>query len=113
MNAIPTTTVTILGTPGGTGDTDEWGDPETDSTPGATGIPAAIHTGREVVATESDPAAVVVRYFTGRLPAGTTVTSGQRLQDDRTGDIYLIDQVTIPQSSTAPQDLRLDLRRVT
>lgn len=116
MNAIPTTTVTILGSADGVTAPDQWGDTvEGDSPAGptATGIPAAIHTGRRVVATESDPHAVVVRYFTGRLPAGTQVTDAQRLLDERTGQIYVIDQVTEPQSSTMPQDLSLDLRRVT
>lgn len=112
MIVTPTTTVTILGTPGGDG-TDEYGDPVEDQAEALTGIPAAIHAGREVVATESDPEARVVRYFTARLPHGTPVTGAQRLRDERTGDVYLVDNVTVPQHPALPQDVRLDLRRVT
>jgi len=113
MNALPTTTVSILGTPGGAPAHDEHGDVVDSSTPYATDVPCAIATGREVVATESDQSAVVVRYFTGRMAAGTVVTDAQRILDERTGDVYMIDHVTEPQNAVAPQDVRLDLRRVT
>lgn len=113
MIAVPTTTASILGTPSGEPEYNEHGDPIPDSTPWRTGVPIAIATGREVVATESDQGAVVVRYFTGRVPYGTPVTDAQRIRDERTGDIYVIDNVTDPPNAAMPQDLRLDLRRVT
>lgn len=109
MNAIPTTTVEILG---GTDTTDEWGDPTEGSTVLLADVPAAITESRTVVATESDPQAVAVHYYTGRLPAGTAVTKDQRLRD-AAGTLYVIDYVNIPNSPAAPGDVRLDLRRVT
>lgn len=113
MNAIPTTTVTILGAPDGVTPTDQFGDSVESSEPFATGVPAAIHTGRETVATESDPNAVIVWYHTGRVPAGTLVTKEQRVQDERTGAVYVVDNVVEIQNAVLPQDIRLDLRRVT
>jgi hypothetical protein len=108
--AIPTTTVTVLGGPVAT---DGYGDPVDGATELHTAIPAAIHVGREVVATEGVPEARVVRYFTGRLPGHLELDGTMRLVDERTGDTYVIDNVTRPQSAITPQDLRLDLRRVT
>jgi hypothetical protein len=113
VNAIPTTTISILGTPDGETETDQFGDSVESAEPFATGIPAAIHTGRETVATESDPNAVVVWYFTGRVPAGTAITRDQRIRDEATGTIYLVDNVVDIPNAVMPQDVRLDLRRVT
>lgn len=108
MIAVPTTTVTILG---GSGESD-YGDVLDSDEPAATGIPASIVEGRQVVATESDPQARVIRYYTGRLPAGTVVDDSNRLRDEVTGETYVIDNVTRPRNPILPQDVRLDLRRV-
>ena len=109
MIAIPNTTVTILG-----GNTEsDYGDVLDSDTPAGAGIPCSIIEGRQVVSTESDPQARVIRYYTGRLPYGTTVDDSQRLRDERTGYLYSIDNVTQPANPIIPQDVRLDLRRVT
>lgn len=110
MIATPTTTVTILGSE--TSQTD-FGDVLDSDTPAGTGIPANIMEGRVVVATESDQQARVIHYYTARLPNGTVVTGSNRLRDDVTGEIYVIDYVTRPANPVIPQDVRLDLRRVT
>lgn len=109
MNTIPTTTVDILG---GGGSTDEWGDPTESTDVILAGVPASITETRQVVATESDPQAVAVHYYTGRLPAGTAVTADQRLRD-AAGQLYAIDYVNVPNAVAIPGDVRLDLRRVT
>lgn len=109
MLTIATTTVSLLA---GTTATD-YGDEVDSNTAVATGVPASIIEGREVVATESDAQALVRRYYTGRVPAGTAVDSGQRLRDERSQQIYLIDNVTAPTNPAVPMDVRLDLRRVT
>lgn len=109
MNAIPTTTVDILG---GEAAVDEWGDPTEATDVVQAGIPAAITETRQVVATESDPQAVAVHYYTGRLPAGTVVLPEHRLRD-AAGQLYSVDYVNHPNSPAVPGDVRLDLRRVT
>jgi hypothetical protein len=107
--AIPNTTVSILG---GDAPDSDFGDVLDSDTPAGSGIPASIIEGRQVVATESDPQARIIRYYTGRLPAGTEVNDSQKLRDEVTGFIYVIDNVTEPQNPVIPQDVRLDLRRV-
>lgn len=109
MIATPTTTVTILGG----NEESEFGDVLDSDTPAGAGIPCSIVEGRQVVATESDPQARAVVYYTGRLPYGTAVNDSQRLRDERTGETYLIDRVSAGVKNPAiPQDVRLDLRRV-
>lgn len=108
MIAVPNTTVTILG-----GSTEsDYGDVLDSDTPAGAGIPASIVEGRQIVATESDAQARAIRYYTGRLPAGTAVTDANRLRDERSGETYVIDNVTVPKNAVIPQDVRLDLRRV-
>jgi hypothetical protein len=108
MIAIPTTVVSILG-----GQTDsDYGDPVDSNTVIATKIPAAIVEGRQVVATESDSQARIIRYYTARLPHGTVIDDSQKIRDEVNGDVYSIDNVTVPQNPIIPQDVRLDLRRV-
>lgn len=108
MIAVPTTTVTILG-----GSTDsDYGDVLDSDEPAGTGIPASIIEGRQIVATESDPQARAIRYYTGRLPNGTVVTDANRLKDEVSGTVYVIDNVTRPVNPVIEQDVRLDLRRV-
>lgn len=108
MNLMPTTLVDILG---GASAADEWGDHDESLTVVASGVPASITETRQVVATESDPQAVAVHYYTGRLPAGTVVTKDQRIRDTA-GTLYAIDYVNVPNSIGVPGDVRLDLRRV-
>lgn len=112
MIDTPTTTVTILGGPV---TYDDLGDPIDGNTILQSGVPMAIHAKGKVVATESDTEARVVRYHTGRAPnwAAPYLSGDGRLRDERTNEIYIIDDVEIPQNAAVPQDVRLDLRRVT
>lgn len=106
--AIPNTTITILG-----GNTNSDFEDVLDSdTPAGSGIPCSIIEGRQVVGTESDAQARIVRYYTGRLPNGTVISDSQRIKDEKTGEIFSIDNVSRPRNSIIPQDVRLDLRRV-
>jgi hypothetical protein len=106
---IPTTVVAILGG----GSSSDWGDELEGDDPRVTGIPAAIHEGAMKVQTESDPQARAIRYYTGRLPHGTDVTNNERIKDLISGAVYVVDAVTTPVNAALPQDVRVDLRRVT
>lgn len=110
MNAVPTTRIAILG--GST--SSEWGDPQDGTDVVRAGIPAAIHEQSVTSATESDPAAIVRRVYTMRLPfwARSLISGVNRIRDERTGEIYVVDAVSRPQNAALPQDLRVDLRRV-
>lgn len=109
MIALANTKISILG---GTSESD-WGDVIDSDTPAATGIPACIVEGRQVIATEGDSQARVVRYYTCRLPHGTVLTGSNRIKDEETGIVYVVDNVSTPLNAVIPQDVRLDLRRVT
>lgn len=106
-----TTWVDVLG---GAGTVDDWGYPvEEDTVVSTEPVPAHITETRQVVATESDPQAVAVHYYTGRVPAGTTITDANRIRDTRSGIVYQVDYVNTPNAVATPGDIRLDLRRVT
>ncbi len=109
MNAVATTTVAILrGT-----STDDYGDEVDGSTVVASGIPAAIQEQRQTVTTADDPQPRVVRIYTGRVNAGTDIQTGDRIKDETTNAIYIVDQFSQVASPVMTNDLRLDLRRVT
>jgi hypothetical protein len=105
----PTTTVAILG---GTASESEWGDPVEGSEVIRSGLPCAIHEQRRIVAPEHTSAPMAVRFWTGYLPHGTAVSGAQRLRDERSGTVYLIDHVSTPAHPGRPQDVQLDLRTV-
>ena len=110
MRSAPTTTVTLMG---GAATSDPYGDSDEATTELATGVPAAlVERSMPTVSTESDLQAVVVRYSVCRVPQGTPVDNLSRVKDERSGDIYSVDSVTLPKHATTPQDIRLDLRRV-
>ncbi|MFF4346806.1 hypothetical protein [Streptomyces sp. NPDC001530] len=109
MLARATTTVTVLrGT-----STDGYGDEVDTDTPVHTGIPVSLVEQTRRVTTRDDPTPRVVRYTVGRVTAGTDITDQDRLRDERTGDIYIVDAVSAMNSAAVAADLRLDLRRTT
>ena len=106
---VYTTTVVILG---GAGTTSEWGDPVEGEEVSLAGVPASIVSRRRTVVPEGGREAITVRYYVGRLPHGTPVTGDNRLRDEQTGTVYLIDHVHTPPNPALPQDVQLDLRTV-
>lgn len=109
MISVPTTTVTILGD----GGTDSWGDQVDGDTVLASGIPASVLEQRRLVTTPDASRVQTILYYTGRLPHGTVVSIDNRLLDERTGHIYIIDSVSTVGNPVIKNDVRLDLRRVT
>jgi hypothetical protein len=113
--ATPNTTVTILGVDGGDatpafdahGDVVEPDAPET-MTDLDVHIPAHISTRRQVATTESDLTAHVITYYAIRLPRHVQVDETQRLRDDNTGQVYIIDSVTRSVGLATPADTRVD-----
>jgi hypothetical protein len=105
----PTTTVAILG-----GATESpWGDPIEGTTQRVAGVPAAIHEGAVSIQTESDPQARAVRYYVMRLSGEAVPTVDERILDEISGAVYAVDAITYPVNPALPQDVRVDLRRVT
>jgi hypothetical protein len=91
---------------------DEYGDPVVGDTPLSTGNPASIRERqmRAVGATSGE--GEVVRYIVGRVYPGVDVKRGDRVRDEKTGSLYLVDGVTRPQSPVGTPDTMLELRQV-
>ena len=109
MQAIATTRLTVLrGTT-----TDAYGDEQDTDTPHATGIPASLTEQSRRVTTRDDPTPRIVRYAVARVTAGTDVQDQDRLRDERTGAIYIVEATSSMANPAATPDIRLDLRRTT
>lgn len=109
MQAIATTQVEILrGTT-----TDEFGDEKDTNTPIASGIPASLVEQTRRVTTRDNPTPRIVRYAVARVPANTDVTDQDRVRDQRTGAIYIVEAVSAMDNPALTVDRRLDLRRTT
>lgn len=109
MLARATTTLTVYrGTT-----TDAYGDAQDVNTPIHTGIPASLVEQTRRVTTRDDPTPRIVRYAVGRVTSGTDITDQDRLLDERTGGIYIVDAVSTMNAAAVAADLRLDLRRTT
>lgn len=94
--------------------TDAYGDPKDSEQPVQTGIPGSVMEVRSVITTVSEGRGQQIRLLVGRLPAQTNVRHGDRLRDERTGHIYIIDAIDpTAQSAILDSGVRLDLRRVT
>lgn len=107
-----TTTVTILSGEA----TDEFGDATDGTTVAASGVPASLIEQSRTLRDPTDPAPRVVRFTTCRIPpttAGLAITSDNRIRDEKTNAVYIIDSITPPSNPAWPQDIRLDLRRTT
>lgn len=107
--AIATTTLAVLrGTT-----TDVWGDEADASTVVQTGIPASLTEQSRRVTTRDNPTPRIVRYAVARVTAGTDITDQDRVRDERTGAVYIVDAVSSMANPAVAADLRLDLRRTT
>jgi hypothetical protein len=102
--ATPTTVVDVLrGTT-----TNEFSDLVDANTVVLAGIPASIIERNQRVHGPKNSEDRIVRIAKGRLPRGTNVIKGDRLRD-RTGTIYIIDNVYTQANPFWPQDLTVDL----
>lgn len=105
---IPTTTCAILR--GET--TDEYGDPKDSDTPVRGGVPISLIEREQRVFVAAENRHTIVRYATGRVRPHADIREEDRLRDERTGSIYLVEAVSRPQSPIGRADVRLVLRRV-
>lgn len=93
--------------------TDAWGDPKDRTDPVHSGIPASIMTVRTNETTMSSGRPQQISYLIGRLPAGTDIQAQDRLLDEGSGVIYIVDGVDLDaRSPVIDTGVRLDLRRV-
>ncbi len=109
MQAIATTRLTVLrGTT-----TDVYSDEQDTDTPILTGIPASLTEQSRRVTTRDNPTPRIVRYAVARVAAGTDIRDQDRVRDERTGAVYIVDAPSSMANPAMAADLRLDLRRTT
>jgi hypothetical protein len=107
--AVATTTLSVLrGTTA-----DAYGDEQDTDTVVHTGVRAALTEQARRVTTRDDPTPRIVRYAVGRVTAGTDITDQDRVRDERTGAVYIVEAVSSMANPAVAADIRLDLRRTT
>lgn len=92
--------------------TDDYGDPVDVDTSVATGLPASIVERSRRVFDPASDRTQIVRYWTGRLPAGTDVRVGDRLQDEQTSEIFVIQSFSAQQRLVHDGEVRVDLAKI-
>lgn len=105
---IPTTRVAVLR--GET--TDEYGDPADSDTPVRGGVPISLIEREQRVFVAAENRYTIVRFVAGRVRPHADIREADRLRDEATGSIYLVEAVSRPQSPIGRADVRLVLRRV-
>lgn len=109
MQALATTSVSVLR---GTTE-DEWGDEIDSTTPAYTGVPAAIVESSRVTTDPATQAPRTIRSISCVMPGWADVLNSDRLQDEATGSIFAVIEVSAQPSLGYPPDTLLTLRRVT
>lgn len=108
MNLIPTTTITVLR--GST--TDSYGD-DVDGTDSVySKVPAAIGEQSPIIEITPDGTPRTIRRFRTRIPAYVQLQDEDRIKDERTGDIYIIDSIVRSQNPVFTPERSVNLRRV-
>lgn len=94
--------------------TDDYGDEVDDNTtPTLTGIPARITEQTRRVTTAADPTPRTIRWLVGRVELGTDIRADDRMINEQTGAVFLVDAVSSIADGALTGDTRLDLRRTT
>lgn len=108
MIAPANTTVAVLG---GT-TTNYAGDVVDAATAIVTGVPAFLSERSRTATRPVDGNPRTVRYATARVPVGTAVVKDNRVRDERTSAVYLVQSVYTPRDQQYPADMQLELTRV-
>ncbi|WP_274029453.1 hypothetical protein [Streptomyces sp. MMBL 11-1] len=109
MRALANTTISVLrGTT-----TDEFGDPVDAPTTVASGIPASLIEVTRRAFTPENPTPRVVRYSIARTGADVDVLEDDRIRDESTDRIYIVEAVSQTGGIGMVNDLRLDLKQTT
>lgn len=109
MKARANTTVTVLRGVA----TDDYDDEFDLDKPVESRIPASILEARRTLHRKDSTTPQRIISYTGRVGAGTDVRQGDRVRDESTSTIYIVDDVTQNSGFVGfTPDVKLDLRRV-
>lgn len=104
----PTTTVSVL-----RGEmTDDYGDPVDNDDSVLAGVPIAITEYQQRVFVAAEQRLTIVRQMWGRVRPGFDIREKDRLRDERTGRVYLVETISQPDVPTNRADMRISLRRI-
>lgn len=106
----PTTTVSVLRTPEGT--VDSFGDPVDNATTAATGVPMSIIQQGVNQHLPADDRLTNTATHTARARGDVDVEPADRIRDERTDRIYLVEGITRPQDPLGAAAIRIDLRYI-
>jgi len=81
-------------------------------TPTVTGVPALLVERSRNYTNQVDGMPRTVRYGKARVPTGTAVVKDDRVRDEQSGAVYLVEAVFAPKDRQFPADTQLDLKRV-
>lgn len=107
----PTTYVSILRT-SPSDLTDEYGDPEDNESVASSGHPFSIIMQSKRQFLPSENRTTIVQTILGRCRANVDVKETDRLKDERTGFIYMIESIVHPQDPMGAAAKSFILRRV-
>lgn len=93
--------------------TDPYGDAKDSDEPVHTRIPGSVQEIRSVPTLGSEGLARQITFLVGRLPERTDVRHGDRLRDERSGAVYMVDEIGKFKSPIMSSGVRLSLRLVT
>lgn len=79
----------------------------------ATDVNASIIEQSKQATTPVDGSVRQVRTHVGRVPQGTDIRAGDRIRDQATSTIYIVDATKAPGNAVRGSDVILDLRRIT
>jgi len=106
MNGMSTGTFTIVR---GTASVNDYGDEVDTQTDYLSGVSGSVIEKTSRAYNPVDSRVVTVRTYTGRFSYGTDILDGDRLRDEKTGTVYVVNSVNSPSSFANKPDMVLDL----
>lgn len=106
MNGMATGSFTVIR---GVGSTNAYGDEVDTQTDHASGLRGSVIEKTSKAYNPVDSRVVTIRTYTGRFRFGTDILDGDRLRDENTGTVYVVNSVNSPSSFANKPDMVLDL----
>lgn len=91
---------------------DEFGDPVDSDDSVYAGVPAAIIEVDRRIYLPAEGRMTIIRQMLGRIRPGFVIREFDRIRDEKSGHVYLVEGVSQPTMGTGTADSRLYLRRI-
>lgn len=90
----------------------DYGDEVDGTTPALSGIGGSVIERSRKVFNPADGRVSTIRELTGRFPHGTDIQDGDRIKDEKTGEIFVVAAVYRGSNAIVPSDVVTDLTLV-